>query len=312
MTFDDASDDRKTTAYQCANYALDYLSASGFKDHSLGLLVCDDVVQVMYYDHSCIAISAPLNFRSSRRMFMVLQASLHKAQQAALQNRGIVGRLFPNPSPYLRNYGEYNKIAGKDLNNILSGQIIRLQDTDGEFVLKLGRIIDRQTGIIGRCTYIVNAECERWPGRELIVKITWSPTDRQSEATFVDRIREVVAAKDDASWVLNHIPTILHSQDFVQLPDEVGGRLAAYLNDPTTQYASGVRFNYENRVLRVSVHEKLHKFSELDSVFDYTQVIFDVSQGLFSSFQSSPPMANLSGFSSSLDIRPCQDSSSRH
>ncbi|KAF8870341.1 hypothetical protein CPB85DRAFT_751416 [Mucidula mucida] len=233
----------------------------------------------MYYDHSCIAISAPLNFRSDRRMFMLFQVCLFKTQQASLQNRGgIIGRLFEKPSPYMRDYAKYQKVVGQDLRNIFVGQFIALQDAKGPFKVKLGRIIDQQTGLIGRCTYIVNAESEtRWPDMKLVVKITWSPTDRTSEATFVERIREEAAAQN-ADWVLDHVPNILHSQDFERLPGEVGCGLAAFLNDPSTRYADGRRFTYENRVLRVSVHEKLCKLSEASSVVDYAQIFFDVLQ----------------------------------
>ncbi|KAF9013746.1 hypothetical protein BDZ89DRAFT_1076864 [Hymenopellis radicata] len=278
LTFDDEADERKTVAYQCANYTLHFLSVGGFKDHSLGALICNDEIQLMYYDHSCIAISAPLNFRSDRRMFMLFQVCLYKTQQASLENRGgIIGRLFLEPSPYMRDYAKYQKVVGTDLDNILFGQSISLEDANGPFSVKLGRIIDRQAGLIGRCTCIVNAECDRWPGMKLAVKITWSPTDRKSEATFIDRIREEAEAQK-ADWVLDHVPNILHSQDFERLSDEVGGRLAAFLNDPATRYADGARFTYENRVLRVSVHEKLCKLSELGDVIDYAQVFFDILQ----------------------------------
>ncbi|KAF8870339.1 hypothetical protein CPB85DRAFT_1400557 [Mucidula mucida] len=178
----------------------------------------------------------------------------------------------------MRDYAKYQKVVGQDLRNIFVGQFIALQDAKGPFKVKLGRIIDQQTGLIGRCTYIVNAESEtRWPDMKLVVKITWSPTDRTSEATFVERIREEAAAQN-ADWVLDHVPNILHSQDFERLPDEVGCDLAAFLNDPSTRYADGRRFTYENRVLRVSVHEKLCKLSEVSSVVDYAQIFFDVLQ----------------------------------
>ncbi|KAF8900375.1 hypothetical protein CPB85DRAFT_1565245 [Mucidula mucida] len=279
LTFDNETIERKKVAYQCANYGLHILSAGGFKDYSLGALICEDEIQLMYYDHSCIAISAPLNFRSNRRMFRLFQVCLFKTQQASLQNRGgIIGRLFENPSPYMRDYAKYQKVVDQDLRNIFVGQFITLQDANGSFSVKLGRIIHQEAGLIGRCTYIVNAESEtRWPGMKLVVKITWSPTDRTSEATFVNRVREEAAAQN-ADWVLDHVPNILHSQDFERLPDEVGCDLAAFLNDPSTRYADGRRFTYENRVLRVSVHEKLCKLSEASSVVDYAQIFFDVLQ----------------------------------
>ncbi|KAF8917357.1 hypothetical protein CPB85DRAFT_1285605 [Mucidula mucida] len=277
-SFQQEADDRKSVAYQCANYALHSLSAGGFKDYSLGALICKDQIQLLYYDHSCTAISAPLDFRTNRRMYMLLQVCLFKTQQASIRNGGgIIGRLFLEPSPYMRDYENYQKVVGTDLYNILSGQVITLKGASGPILIKLGRIIHRQAGLIGRCTYIVNAESVHWPDIQLVVKLMWSPIDRTSEATFVDRIREAAAAPE-AQWVLDHVPHILHSQDFERLPDEVGGGLAAFLNDPATRYADGTRFTYEKRVLRVSVHEKLYKLSELNDVIDYAEVFFDLLQ----------------------------------
>ncbi|KAF8914724.1 hypothetical protein CPB85DRAFT_478951 [Mucidula mucida] len=211
-------------------------------------------------------------------MFMFYLVCLHKlslSDRSGLPPTGIL----QNPKPYLENYSDYAKV-NEDWYNILSGQVLLLQDQTGPFEVTLGRVIDRQTGIIGRCTFIVNATCTmRWPGIELIVKITWSPTSRTSEAEFMQSVQEV-AAHSGADWVLDHVPNILHSQDFPHLPDQVGGRLSAFLNSlHEDDWASSPgEFKYEDRVMRVSVHEKLYKLSELDTVSNHAQVFHDVVQ----------------------------------
>ncbi|KAF8900404.1 hypothetical protein CPB85DRAFT_1325909 [Mucidula mucida] len=254
------------------------MSDGGLRNHSFGNLICDDRLQLMYYDHSCIAVAKPLNMRADRRMLMLYLVCLHKlslSDRSGLPRTGIL----ENPKPYLENYSDY-VIVNEDWYNILSGQVLLLEDQTGPFEVTLGRVIDRQTGIIGRCTFIVNATCTmRWPGIELIVKITWSPTSRTSEADFIRSVREAVSTTG-ADWVLDHVPNILHSQDFPHLQNEVGGRLAAFLNtlneDHWTKDLGA--FKYEERVMRVSVHEKLYKLSELNTVRNHAQVFFDVVQ----------------------------------
>ncbi|KAF8900383.1 hypothetical protein CPB85DRAFT_1325781 [Mucidula mucida] len=190
--------------------------------------------------------------RTDRRMLMLYLVCLHKLSFG--DRSGL---------PYLDSYNWYN---------ILSGQT-------GPFEVTLGRVIYRQTGIVGRCTFIVNASFTKWPDKELIVKITWSPTSRTSEADFMGSVREAVS-KTGADWVLDHVPDILHSQDFPHLQNEVGGRLAAFFNtlneDHWTKDLGA--FKYEERVMRVSVHEKLYKLSELNTVRNHAQVFFDVVQ----------------------------------
>ncbi|KAF8914736.1 hypothetical protein CPB85DRAFT_1204418, partial [Mucidula mucida] len=255
-----------------------FMNDGGLRNHSFGNLICDDRLQLMYYDHSCIAVAKPLNMRADRRMFMLYLVCLHKLSLSERSGLPRIG-ILQNPKPYLEDYSDY-AIVNEDWYNILSGQVLLLQDQTGPFEVTLGRVIDRQTGIIGRCTFIVNATCaSRWPGIELIVKITWSPTSRTSEAEFMQSVQEV-AAHSGADWVLDHVPNILHSQDFPHLPDQVGGRLSAFLNSlHEDDWASSPgEFKYEDRVMRVSVHEKLYKLSELDTVSNHAQVFHDVVQ----------------------------------
>ncbi|KAF9022353.1 hypothetical protein BDZ89DRAFT_206851 [Hymenopellis radicata] len=277
ITYADDAADRLKTSYQCADYALQFMSDGGLRNHSFGNLICDDRLQLLYYDHSCIAVAKPLDMRLHRRMLMLYLVYLHKlsfSDRSGIPNASIL----QNPKPYLTEYSDYAKVD-EDWYNILLGQVLLLEDQTGSFEVTLGRIIDRQTGIIGRCTYIVNATCAKWPGMELIVKITWSPTSRSSEAEFMQSVQEAVS-KTDADWVLDHVPNILHSQDFPHLPDEVGGRLSAFLNNlDEDHWASDPGdFDYEERVMRVSVHEKLFKLSELDTVLSHSQVFHDVVQ----------------------------------
>ncbi len=228
VTYGDDAADRLKSCYQRADYALQFMSNGGLRNHSFGNLIRDDLLQLMYYDHSCIAVAKPLNMRADRRMFMLYLVCLHKLSVSDRSGLPPTTDILQDPKPYLEIYSNYAKVH-ENWYNISSGQVLLLEDQTGPFEVTLGRVIDRQTEIIGRCTFIVNATSTKWPDSELIVKITWSPTSRTSEADFMGSVREAVS-KTGADWVLDHLPSILHSQDFPHLQNEVKGRLAAFLN----------------------------------------------------------------------------------
>ncbi|KAF9022320.1 hypothetical protein BDZ89DRAFT_1137379 [Hymenopellis radicata] len=154
-----------------------------------------------------------------------------------------------------------------DSYDLSSDEPLRLKDKDGYFFITLNRII---SWISGRAC-IVNGKCDKWPDKELIVKIAWSVPGRDLEATFDTRIREAVSEKD-AGWVLNHIPNVLHSQDFASASEAFMEAGAPIIEDYV------VHTEDQDMALCVSVHEKLHKLSELKEVLDYAQAIFDVVQ----------------------------------
>ncbi len=163
------------------------------------------------------------------------------------------------------------KQVESDPYDLSSNTPLRLEDQDGYFYVTLNRVLDWKTGL--GC--IVNAKSDKWPDKELVVKIAWSAPGRQTEATCVSHIRERVSEKD-AGWVLNHIPNLLHSQDFADASEAIMETGAPIIR----QYA--LESDYpDDLALCVSVHEKLHTLSELKEVLEYGQVIFYALQGLF-------------------------------
>ncbi|KAK0231476.1 hypothetical protein IW262DRAFT_1344464, partial [Armillaria fumosa] len=69
-------------------------------------------------------------------------------------------------------------------------------------------------------------------------------------------------------WVLNHLPIILHEQDF-QLDDDDSVRklIAEMVN--TGEYVSERDGAYEERVLRITVSEELTPITSLRNDRDY-------------------------------------------
>ncbi|KAK0199694.1 hypothetical protein DFS33DRAFT_1364371 [Desarmillaria ectypa] len=156
-----------------------------------------------------------------------------------------------------------------------------LEKSDGmKIILTLGDIIHRQRGLIGQDTCVVLARSSAWPGRELVVKISWPGIHRDSEKKLMDAAKakaDEMAGKDKRHWVLDHLPEILHSQDFrFNDKDSPQRRLMELLIEAA--YADGKAFIYEERLLRITVSERLFPITDLTNVKDVAQVFLDILQ----------------------------------
>ncbi|KAF9048257.1 hypothetical protein BDZ89DRAFT_1253469 [Hymenopellis radicata] len=260
----DDADERHAVSRQCARYALETLSSGGFRSHSFGMLVGRNELQVLYYDRSVIAVCQPFKMFNTQLQSGARRdldehrfiAMLICQQRASLVQRGIMASLMPDP--FLEVYSTYRPSF------LFAKRQIRLLVNNKPVLVTLGRILMRQPGIIGRNTCVLEASSPEWEGLELIVKISWLPSSRVAENVFIDRIVEAAAdAGDDAAWVLDHIPTVLHSQDFSLSEDSPGTRLRDY---------------FEHDGCRVSVHERLYPVDDLKTCSEVAQVLFDVLQ----------------------------------
>ncbi|KAG7440979.1 uncharacterized protein BT62DRAFT_909529 [Guyanagaster necrorhizus] len=174
-----------------------------------------------------------------------------------------------------RNKENFDKTA------IFVGVKLKLGKDDKKVEVTLGRILLRQPGIIGRDTCIVEvtSEHEEWKGKELVVKISWPAASRKSEAEFVIRAREKARSMPQGKrpdWALDHLPDVLLSQDFDYGTDSTQVNLVAFF--ATAIFAKEEKFEYEKRVCRVTVQERLYPLEELRTVQEYAQVFFDILQ----------------------------------
>ncbi len=156
----DDSQTRRGVSRQCARYALEVLSSAGFRSHCFGLLVGVNEIQVLYYDRSIIAVSEPfpmVNLKEpdgldceDERRFVALLICLHRA---TLAQRGIMENLIPDP--FLEVYQTYTDNMANDPKTLFVGKQIKLQVGGKAVLVKLGLIVMRQPGIIGRSTCVV-------------------------------------------------------------------------------------------------------------------------------------------------------------
>ncbi len=127
--------------------------------------------------------------------------------------RGVLDHIVEGP--YLKPFEKTNR---KNPEKIFKGLRLTLQNADEtNIVLILGDIVHRQGGLIGKNTCVVSCSSPELPVMQLIVKISWPSIHRVSEKTLIDAAKakaDEMAGKGKRHWVLDHLPEILHSQDF--------------------------------------------------------------------------------------------------
>ncbi|PBK66012.1 hypothetical protein ARMSODRAFT_960459 [Armillaria solidipes] len=258
---------------QCAKYAMQILSSAGLRSHALVTLIDRDRLQLKYYDRSSIVVSQAIDIadKEERRLFVAMLIGCHRL---TLRQRGILHDILEDP--YIRSYGE---MKGKNPVNLFNGLKMTLQGADGtDIFLTLGDIIHRQRGLIGRNTCVVLAHSSAWPNRDLVVKISWPGVYRDSEKKLMDAAKakaDEMAGEGKTHWVLDHLPEILHSQDFrFNDEDSPQKRLMELLIE--AKYADKKTFIYEERLLRITVSERLFPITDLTDVKDIAQVFFDI------------------------------------
>ncbi|KAK0213999.1 hypothetical protein IW262DRAFT_289479 [Armillaria fumosa] len=260
---------------QCARYAMEVLSSAGFRTHSIGALIGGTLLQMQYYDRSSIIISQVIDMGKDPESFIAMLIGLHRL---SLEKHGIHSII---EDPILSDYANYTQEHRDDTATLFEGRKLTLKKADGTpVVFTLGKIIFRQPGIIGRDTCVVEAtaeDCEEWKGMETVVKISWQAKTRPSEKDFMNDVKKAVD-KDSAlhRWVADHLPNILLSEDFKMAEDSPQARLKEYFD--AASYADGDSFEYETRVCRIMVQEKLYPITSLREPGHYAQGIFDILQ----------------------------------
>ncbi|KAK0189862.1 hypothetical protein F5146DRAFT_1122295 [Armillaria mellea] len=297
--------DRRTTMLQCGRYALGILSSAGFRTHCIGALISKGCIQLLYYDRSIVIVCKPIDMFKSGKTSKSTTTTTTTTNTTAitdefgallvalggltLKQRGIQEQ-FCIDRHLIENYKTYTERCGKvegvfDQRDIFRGVKVRLnlKSSKGDEAVEVtfGRIISRQPAIIGRHTCVVEAKSDRkeWKGKELVIKISWPAVERKSEADLVNIAREKARAMKTGKkpdWALDHLPDILLCQDFACDEDSTQANIAAFCKK--AKFAENETIDYEHRVCRITVQERLYPLEEVRTVEDYAQVFFDILQ----------------------------------
>ena len=237
---------------QCASYALEMMSYGAVRSHVIGALITDDKIQLLYYNHSIILLSEPLNFLENPTTFI---AMLHAMVKLSRSQWGYVMPLHPVPvtaSPHTFDGMELKLCNGRRL--------------------KLGKTVFRQHCLIGRGTCVVRAthikeegddgiDEEGWDSK-LIVKLSWPPASRIPEQDIIARARQT-ADCDGYRWVLKHLPKVLHAED-----NDINLLSRALIDRLGNQC--------EKRVFRLMVMEELFAITERTNSRDLAETTCEI------------------------------------
>ncbi|KAJ4472347.1 protein kinase [Lentinula aciculospora] len=208
----------------------------------------------------CLAISLWMDFQivdtEWKKLFMAMVCQLNKLSTEKL---GYIPNLHLNDFDYLR-----------DPKQLPSN----FRASDGKIrTVIIKKVLYRAEGIVGRCSIVVGVECIctesgcTWHGERRIMKISFPSRSRTSEEELIREAR-AKAETSGEHWALNHLPELIDTITITyDKTTTVQGRLKAHLKE-----------KYEERVMRVTVMEKLHPLSELNDLRDFAQVFYDIVQ----------------------------------
>ncbi|TCD60147.1 hypothetical protein EIP91_010644 [Steccherinum ochraceum] len=282
----DESDDRYV---QCASYAQELLSDSGWRSHVIGILVTGDEMECLYYDHSIIVRSEKLNFYDDPLGFVTAVFGIYHAGDDPRD------RVDAETGEHV-----LKTEVKKPTMKIPTTCHVRLQDGT---VLELQETLYLQHWIIGRGTCVVRVKVKESPvkshwslnliaaasqgeegkatARGLVMKLSWPSVDRLKEDEVLKTVREKAKELGD-EWVLEHLPEVLYSEDHsgVSGDDGLGATIdntSISSDDVQARLAEHYpRDQYERRVLRIIIQPELKRVRELTDVKVTYTVFFDV------------------------------------
>ncbi|KAK0488076.1 hypothetical protein EDD18DRAFT_1466525 [Armillaria luteobubalina] len=139
-----------------------------------------------------------------------------------------------------------------------------------KIVLALEDMIHHQSSLIGRDTCVVLACSSACPDQDLVVKISWPSTHRDSEKKLMAVAK--MKATGIGSW--NIFPRSFILKTSLSTINIRRRRLVELLNK--AEYADGKPFIYDEHVLRITVSERLFPATDLTDIKDIVQVFFDI------------------------------------
>ncbi|KAJ3972098.1 hypothetical protein EV361DRAFT_168468, partial [Lentinula raphanica] len=259
------------------------------RDFVILFLIDSHLVRVLFYDHSIVVESKCLNLRETEDRHIFGRMIDHICAKP-LERLGFVDGFHV---PFMKSNQSLRDATNLPLHRAdeeyPSSKLYTFSEGPHTFTflyngekrtLKLGRVIFRSNGVIGRGTSVTEVECLctnpnicpggrcEWKNKNIVLKLSYPSATRASEKEFQERWTELADCPDTPhAWVLNHLPTIYHSFDI-------------HFRDDSPQQNLKRRFGtaYEMRVLRGVIMEKLEPLTSLKTAEECAQVFYDVLQ----------------------------------
>lgn len=269
-----ATKDRREKLLQCAGYALGLISHGGLRTHVIGVLIGEDMLELLYFDHSIHARSERISFEKNPTL---LVAAVHALLRLDDSGWGY-DPILKSPTHFLgTNLPIPREPSPKKIYDVFKGTELRL---NSGCVLILENDVFHQHALIGRGTAVVKAtvkvhdvdgKSKEWPA-SLTVKFSYSAETREeSEYDLVASLRRE-ATKEKKTNILKRLPNMVHSERCKL--DGAPARMAEALNGVKEGF-------YERRVLNVIVQEELYRIETLvdeGRVADFGKAVEDLAE----------------------------------
>jgi hypothetical protein len=286
---------------QVCRYLLEMFSVPLLRSHATISLVDRDRLQLYHANRSAILVSSAINFSEGDGLSKFI-AIIIAFNCLSFEQNGILDTLAKKNTELVKDSDipVDNKVVQRGNQLEFPGD-----KPEERFTVDLGDVISRDPAIVGRSTVVLEATSDRWPGAELVVKVSWPGSRRSPETELLKKANEE-AEKTTGKWATKHLPRVYYATDAVFDKDSAIKSVARLFEDAKF---TDKKFVYEQRILRVIVQERLYPLKSLTNVRDIGQVILDVACGAFP-FRFSITL-RLLHFSSLLALRLPRDPSSR-
>ena len=248
---------------------LEMFSVTLLLSHATVCLIDRDRLQLYHANRSVILVSSAIDFSTSDGLDKFIAFIIAFYRLPSEQN-GILDTLIEHNTDLVKNPDVLD-----DYRIVQTGQVLKLTEGRSQetFEVILGETISRREAIIGRSTIVVRATSEKWPGINLVVKISWPDSVRVPESKFLEKaIKE--AEETDGRWAVNHLPRVFFSKDATFGKDSTFESVARLFQG--AKFANR-KFVFERRTLRIIIQEELYLLKSLTEVKDVAQVFVDIA-----------------------------------
>ena len=238
------------------------------RSHATVCLVDRDRLQLYHANRSVILVSSAINFSEGDGLDKFI-ATIIAFRRLSLQQNGVIESLGDANAILMK-----HPVTSSDQTVRSGNQLcIPKSGTSAGFTLTLGDVISRDPATIGRSTVVLKATSDRWPGENLVVKISWPGSGRIPESQFLAKARDE-AGKAEGKWPEKHLPNVHATRD---IPFDEDSTLESVAKLFQGAKFKGGEFTYERRTLRIIVQEELQPLKALDNARDLGQVFVDIA-----------------------------------
>ncbi|KAF8995950.1 hypothetical protein BDQ17DRAFT_1545012 [Cyathus striatus] len=240
----------------CTNYASRLLLHDIPRRHAIGICMSNDKLYMLYYDHSIVITSEPLDWLADVETFARVIHTISHLNCSRMGFETSILSSVPHPIPAKL---EHLPTGNREMSLMLNLDVFK--------VLLLDPIYWRRE-VIGRGSLLVRAQLlssDNNQHRTVVVKFGYIPTSkfRSHEADTIRAAREKAGSSINSRNFLKNLPDLIASK--VVPPSALQERIFRALGD-----------TYERRALEITVVEELYPVTKLTNDVDMLKAFRDI------------------------------------